>query len=90
MQAGTPPAISWLVGPGAGLQNWGGWTPPQSLPWAVLVLQHSSSPLQPPKRCCMGTSMSFWCEQGPVPIISFLLWGRYQPGAGVGWETPAT
>jgi len=34
--------------------------------------------------------MSFWCEQGPVPITSSLLWSRYQPYTGVGWESPAT
>ena len=34
----------------------GGGTLFQSLPWAVLALQHQSSSLQPPKCCCTGPS----------------------------------
>lgn len=56
-QGALQPSVGWwdpVLGCRTG--EGGGGTPSQSLPWAVLVLQHRSSPLQPPKRCCMRPS----------------------------------
>ena len=58
--------------------------------WFCSTAALPCSPQSAAAWALQGTSTSFWCEQGPVPIISSLLWGRYWSCAGVGWETPAT
>lgn len=57
--------------------------------WFCSTTALPCSPQSAAARDLQGTSMSFWCEQGPVPIIMSLLRSRYWSYIGVGWESAA-